>query len=451
MRSPIRSFSLAILILLCALALPAAAQVTTYNGSFPDGATYLIQVPANWNGTLLLYSHGYVVPGSSNPAHDVGDPLTGATLLAQGFALAGSSYAHTGWAIQEALFDQIAVLDTFTALVGPPTRTIAWGHSLGGIITAGLVQRNPSRFDGALPMCGVLAGGVGTWNQALDGTFAFKTLLAPNAPLQVVNITNPFGNLNLAEQVLFVAQQTPQGRARIALAAALADLPGWFSAGSPEPAATDFDAQEANQFLWFQQVDLPFTAAFRAELEFRAGGNPSTNVGVNYQKQLENSVDYAEVQALYAEAGLDLNADIATLNNAERIAANQPSVDYLTQNISFNGDINIPVLTMHTTGDGLVVVEDESAYAKVVRKAGNNPLLRRTFIHRAGHCSFTPAETLTALQTLIQRMDSGKWPSVDAGTMNTDASSLGPTLNLGTSPGFIDFEPAPFLRPAPLP
>src|SRR5579859_1796735 len=314
MRSAMKPFSFwfGLCLLLCVLAAPAAAQVTTYTGAFPDGATYLIQVPANWNGTLLLYSHGYVTPGSANPAHDVGDPLTGGTLLAEGFALAGSSYAHTGWAIQEALFDQVAVLDQFNALVGtPPTRTIAWGHSLGGIITAGLVQRNPSRFQGALPMCGVLAGGVGTWNQALDGTFAFKTLLAPNTPLQVVNITNPFGNLNLSEQILFVAQQTPQGRARIALAAALADLPGWFSAGSPEPAATDFDAQEANQFLWFQQVDLPFSAAFRAELEFRAGGNASTNVGVNYQKQLENSVDYAEVQALYAEAGLDLNADIA--------------------------------------------------------------------------------------------------------------------------------------------
>ncbi len=447
MNSPTKKSCWLFAVLFCVLAIPAMAQVTTYTGTFPDGAAYLIEVPGNWNGTLLLYSHGYVTPGSPNPAQDAGDPLTRGALLSEGFALAGSSYAHTGWAVQEALFDQIAVLDTFNALVGTaPTRTIAWGHSLGGIITAGLVQRNPSRFNGALPMCGVLAGGVGTWNEALDGTFAFKTLLAPNSTFQVVNITNPLANLNTAEQILFLAQQTPQGRARIALGSALADLPGWFSPSSPEPAATDYDAQEANQFLWFQQVDLPFTAAFRAELEFRAGGNPSWNTGVNYQKQLENSVDYAEVQALYAEAGLDLNADIATLNNATRISANQTSVDYLTQNISFNGDINIPVLTMHTTGDGLVVVEDESAYAKAVRRAGNNPLLRETFVHRAGHCSFTPAETLTALSTLLQRMDTGQWPSTDAGTMNSGATSLGPTLNLGIPPAFEDFEPAPFLR-----
>jgi hypothetical protein len=37
-------------------------------GTLPDGTTYVIDVPANWNGTLLLYSHGYVAPGSPNPA-----------------------------------------------------------------------------------------------------------------------------------------------------------------------------------------------------------------------------------------------------------------------------------------------------------------------------------------------------------------------------------------------
>jgi len=132
-------------------------------GTLPDGATYLIEVPRNWNGTLFLYSHGYVVPGKPNLAFDAGDPLTRFFLLTNGFALAGSSYAHAGWAIQEALLDQIAVLDIFKSSVGEPKRTIAWGHSLGGIITAGLIQRNADRFDAALPMCGVLSGGVATW------------------------------------------------------------------------------------------------------------------------------------------------------------------------------------------------------------------------------------------------------------------------------------------------
>ena len=108
-----------------------------------QGATYLIQCPAGaWNGTLYLYSHGYVTPGAANPAQDVGDPATGAWMLANGYALAGSSYSTTGWAIAQALPDQISTLNAFGSMYGQPKTTVAWGHSLGGIITAG---RQPER------------------------------------------------------------------------------------------------------------------------------------------------------------------------------------------------------------------------------------------------------------------------------------------------------------------
>jgi len=426
----------------------AAADPATFTGSLPDGATYLIEVPTSWNGTLLLYSHVYVTPGSSNPARDVGDPLTRQWLLANGYALAGSSYATTGWALEEAIPDQLATLDTFASFVGTPTRTIAWGHSLGGIITAGLLQTAPDRFTGALPMCGVLAGGVGTWNQALDSAFAFQQLLGAGTGLQVVHITNPGANLALAESRFFAAQSSPQGRARIALAAALADIPGWFNPAGPEPAPTDYAAQEANQFSWQTQVDAPFAFALRAELEARAGGNPSWNTGVNYAQQLEKSADYTEVKALYADAGLNLDADLATLNSATRISADPNAVTYLTQNIVFNGDLgDRPVLTIHTTGDGLVVNQDEQAYRRVVQDAKDSQLLRQAFVHRAGHCTFTPAETISALQALVQRIDTGKWAgSTDPDALNAGAAALGSPYNT-VGPAYIPFEPTPFERP----
>ncbi len=268
---------------------PAAGPARTLTGTLRDGATYLIQVPADWNGTLVLYSHGYVTPGSPNPATDVGDPLTGQWLLTNGYALAGSSYATTGWAIQQAIPDQLSTLNTFDRRVSPPTRTIAWGHSLGGMITAALLQVAPDRFTAALPMCGVLAGGIGTWNVALDSAVAVQQLLGPTSGLQVVNIASPTTNLGIAETLFATAQATPQGRARIALASALGDLPGWFDPASPEPAPTDYVAQEANQFLWETQVDGPFAFALRAELEARAGGNASWTTGVNFTAQLAES------------------------------------------------------------------------------------------------------------------------------------------------------------------
>ena len=248
------------------------------------------------------------------PGQDVGDPITGAYLLGHGYALAGSSYATTGWAIQQALPDQVNTLNVFDQAFGKPRTTIAWGHSLGGIITAGLIQDYPNLFNAALPMCGVLSGGVATWNTALDAAFAFQQLIDPK--IQVVNINNPTANLAAGEAAVAAAQTTAQGRARLALVAALGDTPGWFTPLSPEPAATDYAAQEQNQFLWDTEVTFPFVLAFRAELEARAGGNVSWNTGVNYFTDLAKSVDLKEVTALYKAAGLSLTKDLLTLNSA---------------------------------------------------------------------------------------------------------------------------------------
>src|SRR5215472_5474590 len=258
----------------------AQTGVKTYTGSFADHATYLIEVPQRWNGTLLVYSHGYTAPGTPNPAMDQGgDALIRMYLLTQGYALSGSSYATTGWAVADALRDQVAVVDTFNRLVGHPTRTIAWGHSLGGLISARLVQTYPDRFSGAVPFCGAVAGGVGIWNQWLDSAFAFNTLLAHDR-LQIVHITDPLANLTDSETAIANAQATPQGQARIALAAALADSPGWFDPTLPPPKPTDYTTQEANQFVSLTG-DFIFYFTLGNELEQRLGGNPSWNTGVD--------------------------------------------------------------------------------------------------------------------------------------------------------------------------
>jgi pimeloyl-ACP methyl ester carboxylesterase len=437
-----------------------SGATTTLTGSLPDHASYEIQCPAgSWNGTLFLYSHGYVVPGSANPAQDAGDPVTAGWLLGHGYALAGSSYATTGWAIQQALPDQIATLDVFGKTFGRPAATIAWGHSLGGIITAGLIQRYPGRFAAALPMCGVLAGGVGTWNTALDSEFAFQKLIDP--AVQVVNIASPTANVTGAIEAADAAQQTPQGRARLALSAALGDTPGWFTPLSAEPAATDYAAQEQNQLLWDTQVDFPFVFDFRAELEARAGGNPSWTTGVNFTAQLRDSADYREVVHLYRAAGLSLRKDLRTLSQAPPVTASPRAVRYLSRNISFDGRISVPVLTLHTTGDGLVVPENEHAYATVVRRAGDSRLLRQVFVSRAGHCAFTPAETITAARVLLRRLATGHWDraALRTASLNQQAAALGPAYNVfasgttvvPTAPAFVSYRPTRYPRPFDLP
>lgn len=420
------------------------AGVTTYTGTFADGATYLIEVPSNWNGNLLLYSHGYN-GGPDNPAYDASDPYSEAYLLIGGYALSGSSYATTGWAIKEALPDQIEVLDTFQQLVGIPQKTIAWGTSMGGIITGGIIQQYPGRFQGAMPMCGVMGGAVGFWNEFLDSGFAFKTLLAQGTELQLVNITDPTRNANIAATKLNAAQQTAQGRARLALVAALSDAPGWVTTGQPPPPPTDYVTQELNQYTWLGGAILPFTFYYRAELEGRAGGNPSFNSGVDYVTQLNQSAEAQEVRALYQQAGLDLNADLQTLNSTSRVSANPSSLTYLEQAIDLYKPARVPVLSMHTEADGLVANQNESAYRAINGPA--SPYLRQTYIHRAGHCAFTAPEILAAMQALLRRVDTQVWSGITPAELNAAANRIFVYQNQEFAPAFENFTPTPFLRP----
>jgi pimeloyl-ACP methyl ester carboxylesterase len=434
---------------------PTQTGPRVLNGSIGEAA-YVIEVPARWNGTLFLYSHGYVAPGAANPASAAPDRAVAQWLLDAGYALAGSAYSSTGWAIEDALKDQVALLDHFAQTVGQPKRVIAIGASLGGIITAGLVQDYPSRFAGAIPLCGVLAGGVAAWNTGLDGAYAFKTLIAPSSNLQLVHIADPAANLALANSLIAPALQTPIGRARIALMAALSDLPGWFLPTSPPPAPTDYEAMAAAQAQWEARIDLGFAFSNRAELEQRAGGNPSWNVGVDYARQLGFSADDAEVVALYRAAGLDLAADLRALNAGATIRPDPHAVAYLERNVSFDGNLSVPVLTMHTTADGLVVPQDETAYADVVRSAGKQDMLRQVFVQRAGHCAFTSAEVITLIQAMLTRLDIGRWPDavLTPAALNASALRLGSGPNtfgglFAAAPAFAQFDAGPYLRPFP--
>jgi pimeloyl-ACP methyl ester carboxylesterase len=416
-------------------------------------AAYQIDVPAAWNGTLFLYSHGYVAPGSTNSAQDAPADFALHWLLDHHYAAAGSSYSSTGWALEDAFRDQMALLDHFSAHVGKPKRVIAWGASLGGIITAGLVQLHPDRFAAAMPLCGVLAGGVATWNAELDSAYAFKTLLAPGSALQLIHIADASANRQLAGQLFNDAAATVTGRARLALVAALIDLPGWFDPRQPEPAATDFAGRQAAQMQWESRVDFAFAFAYRKELEQRAGGNPSWNAGVDYASLLAASPDRDEVAALYREAGLDLRSDLRVLNAGVRIKADRGAAAYLDRYISFDGGLSVPVLSVHTTGDGLVIPPNESAYAQVVGAAGDGDLLRQAFVHRAGHCAFTPGEIVAGLQVLLKRLDTGVWDdaALRPSALNDEAAGQGGAANqffgVALPPSFVAYAPAPYPRP----
>lgn len=420
-----------------------------HGGALPSGSQFLIEVPEAWNGIVLFFSHPVPIKAGEPPWRP-GDPPI-AQLVGHGYAVAGSANTIF-WPLERVFADHGDLFELVGQVLPAPRHVIACGVSIGGIMTAGLVQLFPHHLSGALPMCGNLAGAVANHNRELDVAFAIKTLLAPNSPLELTHIIDGHANLDLALDILREAEGSAHGRARLGLAAALGDIPGWYDPTSAEPAPDDYAGRLRNQISWFEEPGFLVYFLARRQVEMQAGGNPSWNTGVDYRKLLSRSINHDEVKALYDEAQVDLDDDLDRLAGQDRIEADPKAVAYLESHIVFTGDLGgVPVLTMHSDGDGLVPPGHERAYAEVVEHAGNESLLRQLYVHRGGHCTFTGAEILTALDLLVERIETGSWSDHDPVTLKARAHGQGPTNNVlasgvTTQAQFFDFEPPPFSR-----
>ncbi|MFD8388672.1 alpha/beta hydrolase [Streptomyces sp. NPDC059680] len=402
---------------------PATGHLT---GTLSDGANWIADVPAHWNGTLLLFSHGF----GPTVAKDAPSDAVRTELLAEGYAMAGSSYDPHGsmWALNSAERDQFAILDAVAEKLGTPRRTLAVGQSMGGLVNAQIARDGAGRVDGALGLCGLVAGGTDLDNYQLDAEYALARLLLPGQDVGLVRFGSADAAAATAEKLtaaVTAAQTTPQGRARIALAAAFLNLPGW-APGQGRPAPTDWAGQEEQQYAWFAQGILSFVEGGRYAVEQSAGGNNSWNAGVDYARLLAGSVHAPQVRALYGSAGLDLRADLASLTRGAAITADPTAVRAAQRTSSAGQSLGVPLVDVHTIADDLVPAEQERRFGDRVRAAGDGALLRQAYVERQGHCTFTTAETVAALHALEHRVTTGHWD--DAATpsaLQRSATALG--------------------------
>jgi hypothetical protein len=420
-----------------------AASSTQYTGVLPDGGSWIADVPSPWNGTLLLYSHGY---GSNTPA-DAPDQTTKDALLDRGYALAGSSYDPAGplWALGSAVRDQFQALQAVeqTVLPSAPRRVLALGTSMGGLVSSLEDEGSAARIDGAVTTCGIVAGGLKLGNYQLDQEYAMSRLLAPGQPIKLVGFSTILESVVTAQQLNAAAQQaqaTPQGRARLALTMAFGNVTTW-APGEPMPGSKDYDAQEQEQYdTEFGGFPvLLFVETGRQQIEQAAGGNPNWTAGVDFARLFANSSYGPEVRALYRKAGLDLDADLATLTAGANVQADPAAVQWMRSTSVPTGRLQVPELDLHTISDQLVPVQQEAAYAASVRAAGSSSLLRHAFVQRQGHCNFTTAELVAGVLAVQHRVETGRWDSVaDPASLNASAAALG----LGDS-AFVPYQPAP--------
>jgi pimeloyl-ACP methyl ester carboxylesterase len=139
--------------------------VQTCTGTTSDGAAYKMVVPATFNGTVTIWSHGFgsntYVPGYTAPIDSSaqlapnapGDNGGNAALIKyltdKGVAVMGSGFSTQAWNLDEALKTNAELVGIFKAKFTTTKKVVAWGYSMGGGITQAFAEKNPELLASA--------------------------------------------------------------------------------------------------------------------------------------------------------------------------------------------------------------------------------------------------------------------------------------------------------------
>src|ERR1041385_2278130 len=388
-----------------------------------DGAPYRIVVPETWNGTLLIFAHGYRDkadhPGEIDNRNAEVAPSSAleAPLLAQGFALAGTAYKDNGWAIEDAIQDVKNLAVFFRDNVARPQHTILVAASVGTFVGFKSMEQFGGIYDGAVCLCGAGSGATRLWDSGVPTYLAYDVIFGVPASWGTVGEVR--NDLDFETEVL--AKLTPElsniaNFPKFEFIRLVAKTPGRGITPPPPPGF----------YPGWVLTDFFFLTEARAELQRRAGGPFVQNLDQDY------TLTAAEKTYL---AGIGLptpvvDAWLAQMNARRNIEAKTSARNYVRNNTDFNGKIRHPILTVHTIIDPLLVVANESAYAELNAAAGKQDLLFQTFTTGVGHCNLTGPQILTSIGAI------DAW--VRTGVRPTAASFPAP---LGFNPTFV---PPPF-------
>jgi len=436
------------------------------------GAAFEIRLPTTWNGTLLIWSHGYraadAIPADPTaPAGAMEQPVHTAeaapadevaeTLLHQGYALAGSANKTNGWAVQDSVTANEDLYSYFRSTFGTPNRVYVWGASLGGLATQVLAEKHPDWISGSAPLCAPLAGTNLNLDLALDVAYSVKTLFDPQLKLSgFVSNDEAVHNWEHAAAALVAAAKSgkPQAIAGLLTIRAISGAPDQ-TKDQDGSTATSTGTAIVESVL----NALGYATFGRYELEQRVGGNPSGNAGVDYSARLTE----ADSALIDAAAPGQLDFVLAKLARGARVTPDSAAREKADQLANPNGKITVPTLTMHTVDDPLVLAANENVYAHRVDASDSKaelqafltrpPLKYTSAPYGAGHCNFTADELIAVVSLLDGWVRTGSYPasgaiatalnySLDNGETdkNTPASIDAGTATTGYAPS--DLPPA---------
>jgi pimeloyl-ACP methyl ester carboxylesterase len=392
----------------------------------------MLMTPANFNGTVYLYSHGYrnnvplpatlsaatgfptTVVNSPEPAPGGNAQIIGA-LLAKGYAVMGSGFARQGWNADSAIKTNVELIGVFKKQYPKTTKVVAWGNSLGGFITQALAEKYPDLISAAAPLC-MASDLTPLMTMAGDALWGIKTFFDPtikggNYSAGAAGYAEAMGDLGKvltvagAMSAAIAANPTaPAWPATSTVPAALKAIPSrsalvliGLMSGLPMQSA-HFDSTSApaglpaSNALSFQLAINPALATlenvtnaaavgvlFAYDIEQQAGGAVFDNTATDYSARVA-SERFIWSSALTGEAGV--NGLLGYLAAVPKVKGNPAAIAKLATLTSHTGKVEIPTILFTGTADPVTppgnqqsVIDKYAAYTAekwaAAKKAGD--------------------------------------------------------------------------------
>ncbi|MGD2216539.1 MAG: hypothetical protein PVJ64_07270 [Gemmatimonadales bacterium] len=372
-----------------AAGLTVAPDPGCVDGVQESGALYQVCFPAEWNGDLVVWAHGY-----ANPVEDIAipdDEVDGQPIWeivnGLGYAFATTSYSDNGLVAVDAVADLEDLPGRVREDYGvEPVHAYLVGASEGGLSTVLAIEEASTEFDGGLATCGPIGRFRRQINHFGDFRAVFDYFFRGVMPGDAISI--PPGLVTLEE---WKKRKLEIENALAANPRAAEQLLRVTRVPVEDPSDPASVAETVTDLLWYS-----FFATNDARS--RLGGNPYDN---RYRIYTGSDNDFL------------LNIFI------RRYRADRAALGTLAA-FETTGGLRRPAVTLHTTADPIVPYWHEPLYNLKTWKTGSRLQLTSLPAFRHGHCNFTLPEVLAGFAVLVLRVSARDlvataevFPSVD--------------------------------------